>query len=756
MASYASEAVFHSSTKNGGEPVSAVGAALSPLHLPDTLLAQIMGFSTAEDMRNFYMVCKNALPEACFFLIVKNAVISFQSSLGHLFRNDRVSLSTTMSKVEFFERVEFLHKLRSNLTTHRHGICWIKGQDISGPNIRIFRLSGEDGAGRDQPCTVVKADLVSKNSRLSKSYGCFTCEEQLIYHIAGCDGNSEIFAVNDVGEVYRSFRSGVDIMKAWEVLPEFLAPRNRVLRVSAGYDHVLAITVNGECFTWGSDEEGKTGYGANGYAHIDMHKPYNVSNVGGHLETKFVVDCSAGGVHSLLLDSDGTAYSCGMGDGGALGHPTGKTFKTFTPIVFRKFDEQPKVCLVEAGRATTFLLLGNGSVYACGRGLNGQLGTGLCKDIYKPARVDLDVPVRFVRAGMDVNTTWFIDNSYYIWSTGRFFQSQARIALSPVKCALKISSVKVVDACVDANLVKVQSAQTPKTASFGAPILYQYETIAGTAPYRICKNIPFLDQGTCLKMFNCSEDRKLSCTGLPVEEHARYALYDTHTGQPVTLADKVHPTRCAYVVDNAFSAEYMNDLDVLRKDLELDFKRPTCARRFFKEWGGNPHEQGRHTENGWVGRGLEGAFRRLGLPFFAMPWFRFLEYSTGGCMDKHTDGSNTHTIEGKTVRSTHTMLVYLQDCDDGGETALFQKKEKQKKALAKKQKNFVPKLIVNVKPKKNRLLIFPHPCLHEGCIVRLQRKVCLRAELYFCNPDDDDQLVSWYETQQHPLKLRTS
>jgi hypothetical protein len=102
------------------------------------------------------------------------------------------------------------------------------------------------------------------------------------------------------------------------------------------------------------------------------------------------------------------------------------------------------------------------------------------------------------------------------------------------------------------------------------------------------------------------------------------------------------------------------------------------------------------------------------------------------------------------------MLVYLQDCDDGGETALFQKNEKQKKALAKKQKNFVPKLIVNVKPKKNRLLIFPHPCLHEGCIVRLQRKVCLRAELYFCNPDDDDQLVSWYETQQHPLKLRTS
>ena len=176
MASYASQAVFQGSVKNG-EP-SCVAGALSPLHLPDTLLAQTVSFLTAEDMRNFYLVCSNALSEACFFLIVKNASVSFQSSLGHLYRKDRVGLSTAMSKVDFFERLEFLHKLRSNLTTHRHGICWIKGHDISGPNIRIFRLSGEDDVGKDHRFTVVKADLVSKNSRLSKSYGCFTCEEE--------------------------------------------------------------------------------------------------------------------------------------------------------------------------------------------------------------------------------------------------------------------------------------------------------------------------------------------------------------------------------------------------------------------------------------------------------------------------------------------------------------------------------------------------------------------------------------------------
>ena len=118
-------------------------------------------------------------------------------------------------------------------------------------------------------------------------------------------------------------------------------------------------------------------------------------------------------------------------------------------------------------------------------------------------------------------------------------------------------------------------------------------------------------------------------------------------------------------------------------------------------------------------------------------------------MAKHTDGSNTHVVDGKEVRSTHTMLLYLQDCTDGGETALWTKREKKKtgklqpSSVAEKRlekfsrhalghTDFNAGVLERVKCIKNRLLIFPHPCPHEGCLVRLQQKICLRAELYIC------------------------
>merc|ERR1711991_867248 len=138
-----------------------------------------------------------------------------------------------------------------------------------------------------------------------------------------------------------------------------------------------------------------------------------------------------------------------------------------------------------------------------------------------------------------------------------------------------------------------------------------------------------------------------------------------------------HPKLTAYVLDNVFSESLCNKIDRLRNEIELDLKRSTCARRFFKEWEGTMTQQSRHSESGWVGQAFEGMFKMLHLPFHTMPWFRYLEYNTGGSMAKHSDGSNTHNINNKLIRSTHTLLYYLNDCSDGGETILFTKKVKQ-------------------------------------------------------------------------------
>ena len=88
-------------------------------------------------------------------------------------------------------------------------------------------------------------------------------------------------------------------------------------------------------------------------------------------------------------------------------------------------------------------------------------------------------------------------------------------------------------------------------------------------------------------------------------------------------AKSYHPNLTAYVVDNALDEHVCAKIDSLRNKIELDLRRPTCARRFFKEWKGTQTQQERHSESGWVGLSFESMFKKLGLPFHTMPWFRF-------------------------------------------------------------------------------------------------------------------------------------
>ena len=184
-----------------------------------------------------------------------------------------------------------------------------------------------------------------------------------------------------------------------------------------------------------------------------------------------------------------------------------------------------------------------------------------------------------------------------------------------------------------------------------------------------------------------------------------------------------------------------------------------------------------------VGQAFEAMFKSLKLPFHTMPWFRYLEYAEGGCMAKHSDGSNTHIVNNTLIRSTHTLLYYLNDCEDGGETTLFKKKisKKNKKKKKKKKKTkyvddnlsnaFINKMNIQdnnkdeededdyeksildvVKAKRNRLLIFPHSCEHEGNLVGNDAKIALRAEIYMYGEQygcKNANNISWYETTDY-------
>ncbi|KAJ3271781.1 hypothetical protein HDV01_006389 [Terramyces sp. JEL0728] len=103
----------------------------------------------------------------------------------------------------------------------------------------------------------------------------------------------------------------------------------------------------------------------------------------------------------------------------------------------------------------------------------------------------------------------------------------------------------------------------------------------------------------------------------------------------------------------------------------------------------------------------------------AMPQMRYLDYEfQGGWLPAHIDLSRT---EG-TKRSTHTFILYLSDCEYGGETAILES---------------IPKpgskgnLLELVKPVTGRLFCFPHECPHEGRTTISVPKLLLRGEVLF-------------------------
>lgn len=94
---------------------------------------------------------------------------------------------------------------------------------------------------------------------------------------------------------------------------------------------------------------------------------------------------------------------------------------------------------------------------------------------------------------------------------------------------------------------------------------------------------------------------------------------------------------------------------------------------------------------------------------------RFLYYfQKGGLLPPHVDLCRIDDSSGE--RSTHTFILYLEDCNEGGGTALLQHLND-------------PKVLAVAKPKKGRALIFPHLCPHQGLEVDSVPKILLRGEV---------------------------
>ncbi|VFR00974.1 unnamed protein product [Cuscuta campestris] len=123
--------------------------------------------------------------------------------------------------------------------------------------------------------------------------------------------NGSVYAcgLNDFGQL------GIPGDKSYTPEPVRVATLpNDIIKISAGYHHSCAITVDGELYMWGKNTNGQLGLGKKANKVVSF--PRKVESLNGLA----VKAASLGFEHSIAVTDNGEALSWGGGGSGQLGH----------------------------------------------------------------------------------------------------------------------------------------------------------------------------------------------------------------------------------------------------------------------------------------------------------------------------------------------------------------------------------------------------------------------------------------------------
>jgi alpha-tubulin suppressor-like RCC1 family protein len=156
--------------------------------------------------------------------------------------------------------------------------------------------------------------------------------------------------------------------------------------VSAGGEHTLALTDEGEVYAWGSNVDGQLGDGTT----TDSILPVRVAGLTG------ITLISAGGSYGLAYRaSDGALFGWGSNARGEIGQDVSVTGSA-SPLPIAGVG---KVTALAAGNAFSLALATDGTVFAWGDNLLGQLGATGVDERSTPDVVPLAGPAIAIAAG---------------------------------------------------------------------------------------------------------------------------------------------------------------------------------------------------------------------------------------------------------------------------------------------------------------------------------------------------------------------
>ena len=138
-----------------------------------------------------------------------------------------------------------------------------------------------------------------------------------------------------------------------------------VVDIAAGYTHCIAVTLEGEVYTWG------TGWGLGQGGDDDTQRLSPTKVTGGGLDGVVVVQVAAGDYHSTALTAAGDLYTWGSGGRGRLGH--GDEVTRSVPTVV---GGTGAVMGMACGDNHSLVTTREGRVLGFGKNVKGELGLG--------------------------------------------------------------------------------------------------------------------------------------------------------------------------------------------------------------------------------------------------------------------------------------------------------------------------------------------------------------------------------------------
>lgn len=186
-------------------------------------------------------------------------------------------------------------------------------------------------------------------------------------------------------------------------IPTQIGSETNWAKISAGNTHCLAIKADGSLYAWGYDSFGELG---DGLSQTEYHSPKRIGNKNNWIYV------SAGSQHSMGIQSDGTLWAWGANVNGELG--LDDTDNRFEPTQVGTDKDWKQVCI---GLFHTLAIKKDGSLWAWGDNQYGKLGNGGTDPSHVPIRIGLENDWKQVSC-MNGKVSLALKNNGTVWGWG--------------------------------------------------------------------------------------------------------------------------------------------------------------------------------------------------------------------------------------------------------------------------------------------------------------------------------------------------